>query len=74
MPMTISIMMMVIRQMFVVMGIESVMKTERTGFSRKMVVMGDDRVQHQQQIGRKQAKYDHLLFIHKPTKIGNLTL
>ncbi len=53
--MPIRIIVVVIGQVFVVMGIESMMKTEWSGFSGKMMMMGDDRMEHQQQIRRKQA-------------------
>ncbi len=47
-PMSIGIMVMVCGQVFSMMGIKPVMQTQWTIVSRKVVVMGNDRMQDQQ--------------------------
>jgi hypothetical protein len=51
----ICIMVMVYFQVLMMMGIKSVMKTQRTILSRKMMMMRDDCMQDQQQICWKQT-------------------
>jgi len=62
--MSVSIIMVIHGQVIMMVGIESMMKTQRAIFGSKVMVMWDDAMQHQQHVGWQQAKNDHPFPMH----------